>query len=131
MLNFVCRSKQFLQFSVRNDDGKIISENFELAGNYAGKNNFSDNVIYVVIDVIPKDTSSGAKKVTYNIEIQKEGSAPSTPPSGGNSGSIGSGSNVNKNPTTSDVPMFLMGFILIVSLMGSVVLYHKNLQSYK
>jgi hypothetical protein len=39
--------------------------------------------------------------------------------------------NTNNNPGTGDVPMFFMGFILIASLVGSVVLYRKNLESYK
>lgn len=108
-------------------------ENFELGGNYSGKHTFSNDEVHLVIEVNPKDTSSGAKKAIYNIEILKEGSSSSG--NSGNNGSSGnsgsSSNNVNKNPTTGDIPMLLMGFILVVSLFGSIVLYQKNLQSYK
>lgn len=108
------------------------NENFEFADSeYApGKYNII-NQVTVSIKVSPKDSSSGAKAVTYTIEVTREGAEDiGTSGSGGSSGSSGGG-NVSKNPVTADIPMFFMGFVLVISLIGSVVLYRKNLESYK
>lgn len=104
-------------------------ENFKIEGKMPTTYTITD-VAYVSIKVVPKDSSSGMKSVVYRIDVKKEGSVidkPSNPPAGGNNG----GGNVNQNPVTGDIPMILMGFILVVSLFGSVMLYQKNLQSYK
>lgn len=107
------------------------SENFTFGASSNAPDTFTiKDVVYVLIEVVPKDSSSGAKGVTYTVEVTREGSEAS----GGNGSSKEPGNNtgnVNKNPTTSDVPMFLMAFILIASLVGSIVLYRKNLESYK
>lgn len=94
-----------------------------------------NDTVTAIIEVVPKDMSSGATSVTYYIDIVKEGTTTddggSTGNNSGGTGNTGTGNNVSKNPNTSDIPMLLMALILVISLIGSVVLYRKNLESYK
>lgn len=125
------------------------STNFKFGdgSNFTGKITIKD-VAYVNIEVVPVNANSGATSQLYTITVTREGSLnndkPSgddkpvvKPPSGGTSGSNNSGSNnstnnnVNNNPTTGDISMFLMAIILISSLIGSIFLYQRNLESYK
>lgn len=106
------------------------NENFKIDDNSPAPGLFSLNdTVTALIVIKPKDASTGAKAVTYEIEIVREGSDDSnneTPPPPTNNGN-----NVNKNPTTSDMPMVMMAAILVVSLVGSVILYRKNAENYK
>ena len=82
----------------------------------------------------PKDSSSGGKGVTYLITINREGvSVPVEKPSSSsnnNKPSNNNQGNTTTNPSTGGISMFLMAFILIVSLIGSIYLYKKNLEGY-
>lgn len=86
----------------------------------------------------PKDSSSGGKGVTYLITINREGlSIPSEKPStgsssnnNGTSNNNGNQGNATTNPSTGGISMFLMAFVLIASLIGSIYLYKKNLEGY-
>ena len=113
------------------------SENFKFgdAGNAPGKFNINDIVDFYIVVESKNDSSS---VVLYTFKVTKEGSSPTEPGKDGNNNSGGSAGNNNgsngnadTNPQTGGVSMFVMAFILVVSLIGSVVLYQKNLESYK
>lgn len=84
------------------------------------------------IEIVPVDDKIGGSSLSYIIEVVKEGggvsSKPVVKPS---SSSKPSSSNIEKNPETGDISMFLMALILISSLVGSVLLYQKNMEGYK
>ncbi|MBQ2872824.1 MAG: hypothetical protein IJE89_02370 [Bacilli bacterium] len=115
------------------------SDNFQFAsgGNSPGNFSMGNEGTAIVLIVEPKDSSIGAESVTYTIEVVKESSSSATDPgnSDGNSGDIGGSGNTEdnatSNPGTGDISMFIMAVILISSLVGSVILYQKNLESYK
>ena len=96
------------------------------------------DITYIVHIVEPISSQSGGVSATYYIEVIREvgGSTGSTPPdssnddSGSNS-SNNSGSNTTTNPSTGGISMFVMAFILMTSLGGSIYLYQKNLEGYK
>ena len=79
----------------------------------------------------PKDSSSGATSVTYRITIEKKDGG--TPPveDEPKPGKPIVDDGTLKNPETGGISMFVMLLILIASLIGSVYLYRKNLESYK
>ena len=126
----------------------VINDNenfmFGSSSNAPGTLSITD-MVSVLIVVEPKDASIGAKSATYAIDIIREGAnddKPNDKPNndnnkpngnagGNNSGISNNGSNVNRNPGTGDVSMYLMAFILVASLIGSIVLYRKNLEGYK
>lgn len=114
------------------------SENFKIgsASNAPGTFTIKDS-IDVIIVVEPKSPELGASLSTYTIRIIKEGvkvedEKPSgDTSSGNNTGGSSSSGNTATNPETGDISMFIMAFILISSLTGSVFLYQKNMESYK
>lgn len=107
------------------------SENFQFkVGNEPGRVNMNSDVVAVALIVEPKSNTTGAESITYTLKVSRKknsggGTGNNEKPSGG---SVGTGS--NGNPETGDVPMFLMAFILIASLVGSIILYRKNLEGY-
>ena len=125
------------------------SENFKFntdKGNAPGNFTIND-VINAEIVIEPKSSEIEAIALSYKIQITKKESATTKPeedktPSGGNTGNNnggnsngGSSNETSKNPTynpnTGGVSMYIMAVILIVSLVGSIVLYQKNLNAYK
>lgn len=96
------------------------SENFEFEGGVPSRGNGS----WVNIKIVPKDSSSGAKSITYTINVLKKNSGSS----GTNNGS---NNNASESPQTGDISMFFMALILISSLVGSLYLYKKNLVDLK
>ena len=130
------------QFTIPSD-----SENFELNAVLKDSNNFqivdielpgtfsvTDEVTYVALVVEPKSSTIAAESVTYNIEVKKEVKSPSGTTSnngGSNKPNNNSNNDANKNPQTGDISMFIMLIILISSLVGSIVLYQKNLENYR
>jgi len=99
------------------------TENFKFGSgsNFNGEFSIND-VVHVVIVVEPKSFELGTSSRTYTITVKKDGVNVDKKPIGGN---------VNNNPTTGDVSMYVMASILIISLIGSVILYKKNLEAYK
>lgn len=97
-------------------------------GNEPGTFKIADGTTSIALVVVPNNSEIGATSKTYIIEIVREG-VP------GNSSSFNSNNNANNNtttnPSTGGVSMFLMAVILISSLIGSVILYQKNLEGYK
>lgn len=94
-------------------------------------NNFTEENLIIFVE--PKDSSSGGVSVTYTIHIKKKGVSTVIPDKD-------EGDEIEKpsiedeeivNPSTGDISMFVMILILISSLIVSVVLYRKNLESYK
>lgn len=84
--------------------------------------------------ILPKDMSLGAESVVYSVVVAKECEGgccngkcdvPTDEPD-----EPDSDENVTTNPSTGGVSMFIMAFILIMSLFGSIVLYQKNLKGY-
>ena len=95
------------------------SENFMIENGGISKGNGS----WVNIKIVPKDPSSGAKSITYTINVLKKGSS--------SNGTNNSSNNASKSPQTGDISMFFMALILISSLVGSLYLYKKNLVDLK
>ena len=95
------------------------SENFMIENGGISKGNGS----WVNIKIVPKDHSSGAKSITYTINVLKKGSS--------SNGTNNSSNNASKSPQTGDISMFFMALILISSLVGSLYLYKKNLVGLK
>jgi hypothetical protein len=112
------------------------SNNFQITGvTIPGTFNVTGDTTYVALVIEPKDSTIAAEGVTYSLEVIQEGGKPSGSGNnnGGNSGgsSTNSGNNANKNPQTGDISMFVMLIVLISSLVGSVILYQKNLENYR
>ena len=95
-------------------------DNFKIEDDGISEGNGS----WVNIKIVPKDSSSGAKSITYTIHVLKKGS------SSGNT-TNNSSDNASKSPQTGDISMFFMALILISSLVGSLYLYKKNLVDLK
>lgn len=102
------------------------STNFQFAeGNGPSTYDIKSENIALIIE--PKSSQSGGTGITYIIQIEKEGNS-----AGGNSTpSNSNGANTNSNPQTGNISMFVMALILISSLIGSIYLYQKNIESYK
>jgi len=100
-------------------DGKLI-------------NGCSGNTCSFQIEIVPVDDTLGGSSLLYIIEVVKEGSVQSSRPTNEpTSSSKPVTGDVDKNPQTGDISMFLMALILISSLVGSVLLYQKNMEGYK
>lgn len=121
--------------SVKIDAVLVDNENFKFAENN-GPTIFltpdGRNVYPLIVE--PVNSSIGAAGVTYTITVIREGVVDNTTsdvPSGGgqSNNNNNNNQNVSTNPSTG-ISMFLMAFILIVSLFGSVYLYHKNMEGY-
>ncbi len=111
------------------------AENFKFGDNSNAPGTFNINkTVNAVIEVEPKSAGTGAAKVTYLIEIVKEGQKEEDNPPVSNDKGNGSGSSEEKvpgNPQTGGMSIYLMVLIMMASLIGSIVLYQKNLTNYK
>lgn len=117
------------------------SDNFKIGDDSNAPGEFSiKDFVDIIIVVEPVSSELGASIATYTVRVTKEGalvddskddSSSNNKPSSGGSNNSNSNGNVNSNPTTGDISMFVMAVILIASLVGSVILYQKNLQSYE
>lgn len=111
------------------------SNNFKFSEDAPQPGNFTiEDTTHIELRIIPKDSSSGGTSVDYTIIVSKEKSNNRNPGSnnGGNSNSDKDGDqNTNTNPSTGNISMFIMIIILVSSLAGSIVLYQKNMESYK
>lgn len=95
-------------------------DNFKIEDDGISEGNGS----WVNIKIVPRDSSSGAKSITYTIHVLKKGSSSGNTTNSGNN-------NASKSPQTGDISMFFMALILISSLVGSLYLYKKNLVDLK
>ena len=110
------------------------SENFKLDDTFDNGvkiHSFSGNSTGFTIEVVPVNDQVGASSLSYIIEVTKEGSSSVPPSSSKPSSSKPVTGDVDKNPQTGDISMFLMALILISSLVASVFLYQKNMEAYK
>lgn len=128
-------------------------ENFKFSDKGNAPATFTiDDIVNVEIYTEPINSSVDALGQGYKIQINRkvdtttkpgdEGDKPNTGGTtggnsssggvtGGDSGNDGSSGNTNYNPDTGGVSMYVMAIILISSLVGSIVLYQKNLNAYK
>lgn len=110
------------------------SENFKLDDTFVNgikTHSFSGNSTKFTIEIIPVSDQTGAVSISYIIEVTKEGSDFVPPSSSTPTDSKPVTGEVEKNPQTGDISMFVMALILISSLVGSVLLYQKNMEAYK
>lgn len=107
------------------------STNFQFReGNEPGIYQVSSGTTSIALMIVPKSSQTGAEAKTYYIDIIKEGTSNNNNNNGNNNNSSNNG-NATTNPSTGNVSMFIMAIILISSLVGSIFLYQKNLESYK
>ena len=85
--------------------------------------NKSDEIISIVIQ--PKKADSGIGNLTYIVEIEREKDNTGAPSNNNNNNG-----NTISNPQTGNISMFIMAIILIASLIGSVILYQRNIDNY-
>lgn len=90
------------------------------------KYNFETDVVILIVEPINKDTP-GLSEVAYTININKEGGSNPLPSS---SSAPPSSSSQIKNPQTGAISKFVVSLILIFSLIISLVMYKKNMESY-
>lgn len=116
-----------------NLDAKLKdSDSFQITSvELPGSFDVTGTTTYVALVIEPKASTIGATSVTYDLEIVREGGTTSNNDNTGGGIGSGSGNNVDENPTTGDISMFIMAVILISSFVGSIVLYQKNLESYR
>lgn len=98
--------------------------NFEFDENNGGNGNYTTDSFLVIIK--PKDTSLGVSELRYIVNVSMPGS-DSNP----SSSKPSSSSNVVQNPQTGSISSFVMAIVLVFSLVASVILYQKNMESYK
>lgn len=109
-------------------------ENFKLDDTFVNgikTHSFSGSSTSFTIEIIPVSDQVGASSLSYIIEIVKEGGTVLPSSSSKPSSSKPTTGDVEKNPQTGDISMFVMALILISSLIGSVILYQKNMEAYK
>lgn len=91
------------------------SSQFEFSSSSNVPGNFEmPGKVVAILNVVPKDSQSGIPGVTYTVTINNESYVEGV-----------------KNPDTADTSMYIILGILIVSLIGSTVLYQKNINGYK
>jgi len=106
------------------DDVKTVDIAAELKDNENFRFGTSSNIpasfdmtgkVTAIINVESTDSLSGIPSVTYTVTVVNESYNP----------------DVDDNPKTADTSMYVMALILLLSLVGSTVLYKKNLNAYK
>lgn len=112
------------------------AENFKLLAPFVdGKfeNACPGNTCSFIVEIEPINDRIGGSSLSYIIEVVKEnsGTPVEKPTDKPTSSSKPISGDVEKNPQTGDISMFFMAFILISSLVGSVLLYQKNMEGYK
>lgn len=102
------------------------SENFYISDFENGVLNRNGAGVFDIV-ILPKDASSGIGRRVYTITVKSAGS--------NNPGNSGGNDNPSHgqitNPQTGGISIFVITLILIVSLIISLNLYKKNINSYK
>ena len=115
--------------SVKIEASLVDDKNFRFVDEFNGiqiVQTPSSSTSYPII-IEPKSSSTGAKGVTYTVTLVKD--VPTN--NGGTGGNSNNNSqNTNKNPSTGGISIYIMLLILIISLIGSISIYQKNLTSY-
>ena len=99
------------------------SENYEFDAFYLNASKVIFGETELPIQINPKDSTKGLPSVTYIINVKKRGGSSSS----SSSYDVGT---VTKNPSTGEHSAFIMGLLLIVSLVLSIHLYRKNMNGY-
>ena len=94
-------------------------------GNSTFEYTYDKNTPSITIGIKPKSSVVGVGSTLYTVTIQRDGVVVQKP-----SSSNKPSSDVSSNPQTGNISMFVMAIILISSLVGSVVLYKKNIENY-
>lgn len=128
-INCIVALKDSVNFQIgknSNINADTLEDNFSIV-----------DTVDINIIVEPKDSSSGAIKKEYTIHIKKVGASTSEPDKEEEDVTPPpvleeeDDDEIIVNPTTGDISMFVMVLILISSLIVSVILYRKNIESYK
>jgi len=114
--------------SVKIEASLMDSENFKFIDEFNGTQiiQTSTNSTSYPIIIEPSKSTVGGRGVTYTIKLVKEESSGNDSTNNNNNNQ-----NVNKNPATGEISMFVMMVVLIASLIGSIFIYKKNVESYK
>lgn len=117
------------------------SEHFKISNNsnVDKEINISGDTCSASIIVEPKDDSLGGTENAYMITIKRKSNNSNDGSGTGNNDKEPTDNNKKptggnepvKNPQTSDISMFVMALVLISSLVSSLILYKKNLESYR
>jgi len=102
--------------------------NFEFDEDNGGNGNYTGDSFLVIIK--PKDKTLGIADLQYMVNVKMPGaggssSTPATP------SKPSSSSNIMQNPQTGNIASFVMAMVLVFSLVASVLLYKKNMESYR
>lgn len=117
--------------SVKIDASLSDSTNFKFSDEFGGTQIVqtpSNSTSYPII-IEPNNSSVGAEGVTYTIKLVKDGSSDNTNVGSNNNNNNNNNQNTNTNPSTGGISIYLMFLILIISLIGSIFIYRKNLES--
>lgn len=93
-------------------------------GNSKFEYTYDRNTPSITISIKPKSSVVGVGSTLYTITIERDNVVVQQPSSSKPS------SDVSSNPQTGNISMFVMAIILISSLVGSVLLYKKNIENY-
>lgn len=102
------------------------SENFYIADFEDGILNRNGDGIFDIV-ILPKDASSGIGRRVYSITVKSSSSVNPGPSSSNDNSSHGQ----ITNPQTGGISIFIITLILITSLIISLNLYKKNINSFK
>ena len=89
----------------------------------------SNSTSYPII-IEPSNSQVGAEGTIYTINLIKESTDNNETTDSNNNQNNTNNQNTNTNPTTGGVSMVVMMIILMASLIGSIVIYQKNLEGY-
>lgn len=99
-------------------------EHFKISDEDGGVGKYQISTTSFIITVEPKDASSGGSKRVYRINVKQSGSGTVTEPQ------TPSGEEVTSNPTTSDISIFVITIILLLSFAASIYFYKRNMENY-
>lgn len=120
------------------------SENFMFdkdSGNGPGEFSIKDTVD---VEIVVASKTGEVDSVTYKIVVTRVSEEeppvvepepepePKPDPGSSSGGSNGGGSeNIDDDPDTGESSMYIMAFVLVASLVGSIILYQRNVKGYE
>ena len=105
------------------------SNNFKFDEANGGTGNYTGSSFLVIIK--PKDSSLGIADLQYVVNVSMPGGGTNKPSSSSSNSPSSSNNNITQNPQTGNIASFVMAIVLMFSLVASVLLYKKNMESYK
>ena len=82
------------------------------------------------IEIKPKDPSAGLSSITYHITIKTNAIEPVTNPQEPTTKKPSGGGGNVENPQTGSTSAYIVGIMLVASLVASMYLYKKNINGY-